>query len=43
MLSIVKCISKFQEDVLNQEFLLRNDCKAIKEVLEKDVKNLVSK
>lgn len=43
MLSIIKCISKFQEDLLNQEFLLRIDCKSAKEIIDKDVKNLVSK
>lgn len=37
------CISKFQSDLLNQKFLLRIDCKAAKDVLQKDVKNLVSK
>ncbi|KAK2967603.1 hypothetical protein RJ640_030474 [Escallonia rubra] len=30
-------------DLLNQEFLLRIDCKAAKDVLEKDVKNIASK
>jgi hypothetical protein len=43
MLSIVKCISKFQDDLLNQSFLLRVDCSAAKDILKKDVKNLVSK
>ena len=43
MLSIVKCISKFQDDLLNQTFLLRIDCSAAKTILQKDVKNLVSK
>ena len=43
MLSIVKCISKFQDDLLNQTFLLRIDCSAAKHILKKDVKNLVSK
>nr|KAJ0225652.1 hypothetical protein LSAT_V11C100043300 [Lactuca sativa] len=43
MLSIIKCISKFQDDLLNQEFLLKIDCKSAKEVIDKDVKNLVSK
>ncbi|KAG9450352.1 hypothetical protein H6P81_010317 [Aristolochia fimbriata] len=28
MLSIIKCISKFQDDLLNQHFLLRVDCQA---------------
>jgi hypothetical protein len=43
ILSIVLCISKFQDDLYNKQFLLRIDCKSAKEVLEKDVKNLVSK
>ena len=37
------CISKFQDDLLNQEFLLRVDCKSAKSVLQKDVKNIISK
>ena len=43
ILAIVLCISKFQSDLLNQKFLLRTDCKSAKDVLQKDVKNLVSK
>ena len=43
MLSIVKCITKFQDDLLNQSFLLRIDCQAAKNILQQDVKNLVSK
>ena len=43
VLSIVKCISKFQDDLLNQEFLLRIDCKAAKDIFEKDVKNVAAK
>jgi len=39
ILSIVLCISKFQDDL----FLLQIDCKSAKAVLQKDVKNLVSK
>ena len=42
ILSIVLCISKFQDDLLNQTFLLRVDCKSAKLVLQKDVKNIVS-
>ena len=37
------CISKFQDDILNQKFLLRVDGKSAKYVLEKDVQNLASK
>ena len=43
ILNIVLCISKFQNDLLNQEFLLRVDCKLVKSVLQKDVKNIASK
>ena len=43
ILSLVLCISKFQDDILNQKFLVRIDCKSAKFVLEKDVKNLASK
>ena len=43
LLSIVLCIIKFEDDLFCKKFLLRIDCKAAKSVLEKDVKNLVSK
>jgi hypothetical protein len=43
MLSIIKCISKFQIDLLNQRFLLRIDCSSAKSIIEKDIKNLVAK
>ena len=43
ILSIILCVSKFQNDVFNQKFLIRIDCKSAKEVLQKDVQNLVSK
>ena len=36
ILSIVLCISKFQDDLLNQEFLLKVDCKSAKSVLQKE-------
>ena len=42
-LRIILCISKFQDDLLNQEFLLRVDCKSVKLVFQKDVKNIASK
>jgi hypothetical protein len=42
-LAIVKVVSKFQGELLNQKFLLRIDCKAAKHALQKDVENLVSK
>ena len=43
ILSVVLCISKFQSDLLNQNFLLRIDCKSAKYVIEKDVENIASK
>jgi hypothetical protein len=43
ILSIVLCVDKFQTDLLNKKFLIRIDCKFAKHVLEKDVKNIVSK
>ena len=43
ILSIVLCISKFQNDLLNQKFLLRIDCISAKYVIEKDVENIASK
>jgi hypothetical protein len=43
MLSIIKCISKFQDDLLNKKFLLKIDCSSAKSIIEKDVKNLVAK
>ena len=43
ILSIVLCVSKFQNDLINKTFTLRVDCKSAKEILEKDVKNIVSK
>jgi len=43
VLAIVLCISKFQSDLLNQKFLIWVDCKSIKDIQQKDVKNLASK
>ena len=43
ILAIVLCISKFQDDLFIKNFLLRIDCKSAKEILQKDVQNLVSK
>jgi hypothetical protein len=37
------CIIKFQSDLLNQNFLLRNDYKFAKEVLQKDIQKFASK
>ncbi|XP_028059089.1 uncharacterized protein LOC114262873 [Camellia sinensis] len=42
-LAIVKCVLKFQDDLLNQEFLIRVDCSAAKQVFKKDVENLAQK
>ena len=35
-------VTKFQDDLINKMFLLLIDCKSAKNVLQKDVKNLVS-
>ena len=43
ILSIVQCISKFQDDLLNKKFLLRINCQSAKFILEKDVQNIASK
>ena len=43
ILSIILCVSKFQNDLFNQKYLIRVDCKSTKEVLQKDIQNLVSK
>lgn len=43
IVSIVLCITKFQDDLFSKTFLLKTDCKAAQSVLQKDVKNLVSK
>jgi len=43
ILAIVICISKFQDDLFLKKFLLLIDCKSAKQVLQKDVQNLVSK
>jgi len=43
ILAIFLCVSKFQDDLFIKKFLLRIDCKSAKEVLQKDVQNLVSK
>ena len=43
ILSIVLCISKFQDDLLNKKFLIQVNCKSAKDVLFKDVENLASK
>jgi hypothetical protein len=43
ILSIVLCISKFQDDLLNKKFLIRVDCMSANHVLKKDVQNIASK
>jgi hypothetical protein len=35
ILAIVLCIHRFQDDLLNQEFLVRVDCTSAKDVLQK--------
>ena len=42
-MEIVSCIKKFQEDVFDKKILFRVDCKSTKEILQKDVQNIVSK
>jgi len=42
-LSIVLCITKSQNDLLNKKFLLHIDCKSTKEILHKDGQNIASK
>ena len=34
---------RIKSDLLNQKFLLRIDCKSAKEILQKDVQNIISK
>ena len=36
-LAIILCIKKFQSDVFNKKFLLRVNCKSVKEILQNDV------
>jgi len=43
IVAIVLYIFKFQDDLFLKKFLFRIDCKSAKEVLQKDVQNLVSK
>ena len=43
ILAIVRCTTKFQDDLVNKEFLHRVDCKSSKEIFQKDVKIIVSK
>ena len=39
LLAIVKYVSKFKDDLLNQKFLLKIDCQAAKYIFSKDVKH----
>ncbi|GJT30285.1 reverse transcriptase domain, zinc finger, CCHC-type, aspartic peptidase domain protein [Tanacetum coccineum] len=43
ILSIVLNIKKFEDDLYMKPFLLRIDCLSAKSIIEKDVKNLISK
>ena len=43
LLAIVLCVQKFQGELINKKFIIKTDSRASKFVLEKDVKNLVSK
>ena len=40
---IVKCVLKFQDDLLNQQFLIRVDSSVAKQIFKKDVLNLAHK
>ena len=42
-LAIIKCVLKFQDDLLNQQFLIRVDCSAAKLIFQKDVANLAQR
>jgi len=42
ILSVVLCISKFKDDLYYKKFLLQIHYESAKDVLQKDVKNLVS-
>ena len=37
------CVKKFQGELINKKFIIKTDSRALKFVLENDVKNLVSK
>lgn len=41
ILAIVSCVKKFQDDVVNTKFLLKVNCKVAKEILQKNIQNLV--
>ena len=43
ILSIIKCVLKFQEDLYNQPFIIKTDCQAAKYMFNKDFKHDVSK
>ncbi|KAK9665855.1 hypothetical protein RND81_14G141000 [Saponaria officinalis] len=43
ILAIVKCVLKFQDDLYNQHFTIKSDCKAAKFMFLKDFKHDVSK
>jgi len=43
MLTIVKCILKFQDDLYNQKFLIKTDAQSVKFMFDKDFKHDASK
>lgn len=43
ILSIVKCVLKFQDDLYNQKFIIKTDCNSAKFMFNKDFKHDVSK
>lgn len=42
ILAILKCVLKFQDDLYNQKFIIKTDCRAAKFMFNKDVKHDVS-
>ncbi|KAL3359794.1 hypothetical protein AABB24_016335 [Solanum stoloniferum] len=43
MLTIVKCVLKFQDDLYNQKFLIKTDAQSVKYMFDKDFKHDASK
>ncbi|KAG5605211.1 hypothetical protein H5410_026703 [Solanum commersonii] len=43
MLTIIKCVLKFQDDLYNQKFLIKTDAQSVKYMFDKDFKHDASK
>jgi len=43
MLTIVKCVLKFQDDLYNQKFIINTDAQSVKFMFNKDFKHDASK